>query len=121
MARYLISFDAGAMDHVPEEELAAVGRAAHLVAQEAVDAGVLVFGGGLEHQRASIVTTDGEASPGPYPQAIGGMSIVEVSSREEALQWAAKFASACRCPQEVRAFMPDPELAAMLGAPGSRP
>jgi len=35
--------------------------------------------------------------------------ILEVSSREEALVWAAKFAAACRCAQEVREIMYDPE------------
>ena len=110
MARYLISFDAHAMDHIPAEDIPAVGEAAHAVVDEAMDAGVWVFGGGLEHQQASIVATDGTAADGPYPQAIGGMSIVDVPSREEALKWAAKIAVACRCAQEVREFMPDPAV-----------
>ena len=114
MTRYLISFDAHAMDHIPDEEGSAVGKAAHAVVQEAVDAGVWVFGGGLENQRASIVATDGTVTDGPYPEAIGGFSIVDVPSREEALAWAAKIALACRCAQEVREFMPDPEQDAML-------
>jgi hypothetical protein len=29
---------------------------------------------------------------------------------EEALEWAAKTAVACRCAQEVREFMPDPTV-----------
>jgi hypothetical protein len=32
MRRYLISFPSGAMDHIPREELPAVGKAAHAVA-----------------------------------------------------------------------------------------
>ena len=51
---------------------------------------------------------------GPYPEAIGGLTIVEVPSREEALEWAAKIAVGCRCAQEVREFGPDPELDEML-------
>src|SRR5437016_5895241 len=74
MTRYLISFPSGAMDHVPAEEFPAVGEAAHAVVlaamslrwlvslyrvrarlrcgrsrppEEAMDAGVWVFGGGL--------------------------------------------------------------------------
>ncbi len=31
-----------------------------------------------------------------------GFTLVDVPSREEALQWAAKIAVACRCAQEVR-------------------
>ena len=110
MTRYLISFDAHAMDHIPDDEMPAVARAAHEVVQEAMDAGVWVFGGGLENQRASIVAGDGTVTDGPYPQAIGGFCVVDVPSREEALKWAAKVADACRCAQEVREFMPDPAV-----------
>jgi hypothetical protein len=41
-------------------------------------------------------------------EVIGGFAVVEVPSREEALEWAAKIAVACRCAQEVREFMLDP-------------
>ena len=51
MTRYLISFDAHAMDHIPEEDVPAVAKAAHEVVHEAMDAGVWVFGGGLETRR----------------------------------------------------------------------
>ena len=110
MTRYLISFDAHAMDHIPDEDMPAVAEAAHAVVDEAMDAGVWVFGGGLENQKAGIVATDGTVTDGPYPQAIGGFSVVDVPSREEALRWAAKIAVACRCAQEVREFMPDPAV-----------
>jgi hypothetical protein len=110
MPRYLISFDAHAMDNVPGEDLPAVADAAHAVVQEAIDAGAWVFGGGLENQKASIVGTDGTVTDGPYPEAIGGFCVIDVPSREEALEWAAKVAVACRCAQEVREFMPDPTV-----------
>ena len=112
MTRYLISFDDGAMDF-PEEDLPAVGEAAHAVVREAQDAGVWVFGGGVLSQQASIVATDGVVTDGPYPETkavIGGFSIIDVSSREEALEWAAKIAVACRCAQEVREIMFDPHV-----------
>ena len=114
MTRYLISFDAHAMDHIPDEDMPAVAKAVHAAAQEAVNAGVFVCAGGLEDQRASIVATDGTVTDGPYPEAIGGLTVVEVPSREEALKWAAKIAVACRCAQEVREFGRDPELDEML-------
>ena len=60
--------------------------------------------GGLEDQPASIVATDGTVTDGPRPDAIGGLTVVDVPSREEALDWAAKIAVACRCAQEVRAI-----------------
>jgi hypothetical protein len=107
MPRYLISFDAHAMDHIPAEDIPAVTDASHAVVQEAMDAGVWIFGGGLEHQKASIVA-DGAVTDGSYPEAIGGLSIVDVPSLEDALEWAAKIGAACRCAQEVREFMPDP-------------
>ena len=62
MTRYLISFDDGAMTF-PEEETPAVGEAAHQVVRAAQQAGVWVFGGGVESQPASIVTTDGCQRP----------------------------------------------------------
>jgi hypothetical protein len=110
MTRYLISFDANAMDHISDEDMPAVAKAAHEVVQEAMDAGAWVFGGGLEHRKASIVSTDGTVTDGRYPEAVGGLCVVDVPSREEALRWAAKIAGACRCAQEVREFMPDPAV-----------
>jgi hypothetical protein len=95
MTQYLISFNDGAMDHISGEELPEVGKAAHAVVQEAVNAGVWVFGAGLERQRASVVDTDGIVTDGPYPEikeVVGGFVVVDVASREEALAWAAKFA-----------------------------
>ena len=110
MPRYLISFDAHAMDHIRDEDMPAVAMAAHEVVEEAMNAGVWVFGGGLENQKASIVDTDGTVTDGPYPEAVGGFWVVDVPSREEALKWAAKTAAACRCAQEVHEFMPDPAV-----------
>ena len=112
MPRFLISFDDGSMDHIPEQELPDVGEAAHAVVREAKAAGVWIFGGGVQRQQASIVAADGTTTVGPVPETkavIGGFCIVEVPSREEALAWATRFAKACRCAQEVREIMFDPE------------
>ena len=114
MTQYLISFGADAMDHIPDEDMPAVAKAAHAVVQEALSAGVFVFTGGLEGQKASIVATDGTVIDGPYPEAVSGLTVIEVPSPEEALEWAAKIAVACRCAQEVREFGADAELGAML-------
>ena len=83
MKRFLVSFDDGSMAHIPEAELPVVDAA-----------------------------TDGSITAGPYPETkpvIGGFSIIEVNDRDEALAWAAKLAASCRCPQEVREIMFDPE------------
>ena len=52
-----------------------------------------------------LVTADGTVTVGCYPEnreLSGGMTVVDVPTREAALGWAAKIATACRCPQEVR-------------------
>src|SRR6476659_3882417 len=102
MTQYLISFDDGAMTF-PEEDLPDVAKGA----------GVWVFSGGLESQRASVVATDGTVTDGPYPETkevLGGFAVVDVPSREEALEWAAQIAVACRCAPEVRELLPDPTV-----------
>ncbi|WP_225444328.1 YciI family protein [Pseudomarimonas arenosa] len=98
--------------NLSEEELATVAEASHAVVREAKKAGVWVFGGGILSQQASIVAVEGSVSAGPYPEikaVLGGFAIVEVAAREEALQWAAKIASSCRCAQEVREIIFDPD------------
>ena len=111
MPRYLISFDDGSMDHISEEDLPEVGEAARAVVQEAKNAGVWIFGGGVLRQQATVVGTDGAITDGPDPETkavIGGFSIIEVPSRKEALDWAGRIARACRCAQEVREIFYDP-------------
>lgn len=67
MSKYLISFDDGTMDF-PEEDFEDVSNAAHAVMKAAQDAGVWVFGGGLQSQRAAVVAVDGNVSDGPFPR-----------------------------------------------------
>jgi hypothetical protein len=112
MPRYLISFDDGSMDHISQSDWPAVGEASHAVVREAKAAGVWIFGGGILRQQATVVATDGTASVGPLPErkaVIGGFSIIEVQSRDDALAWAGRIAKSCRCAQEVREIMFDPE------------
>ncbi|HEU0194616.1 MAG TPA: YciI family protein [Gaiellales bacterium] len=110
MTRYLISFDHGAMDHIPDEDAPAVDKAAHAVVQEARDAGVFVFAGGV-YEAVSMVGTDGAVTDAPDGKPyVGGVTIVDVPSRDEALRWAARIAGACRCAQELHEIMPDPAV-----------
>src|ERR671931_1611322 len=92
MTRYLISFPSGAMDHIPHEEFPAVGEAAHAVVQEAMDAGVWVFGGGLaEDVDPVMVAGDGTITAGTYPQTKEfneGCKVLDAPSREAAVEWA---------------------------------
>jgi hypothetical protein len=102
------------MAHIPADEMAAVGDAAHAVVQEAMGAGVWVFGGGLaEDVDPVMVAGDGAVTSGTYPETRefnGGFTVLDVPSREAAVAWAAKIAAACRCAQEIREFMPDPAV-----------
>jgi len=112
MAKYLISFPSAAMK-VPDGEWEAVVRDSHAVIREAKEAGVYVFGGGIDETVPPVlVSADGSAAEGGYPWAPplnGGFTVLELPSRQEAIAWAARLAKACRCNQELRAFGFDPE------------
>lgn len=100
------------MDHLGDD-LPAVGEAAHGVLREAKEAKVWVTGGGVSRQQALIVELDGTTRLGDFPAkkaVLGGFCIVDVSSLEEALYWASRFSAACRCAQEVRVLLDDPEV-----------
>jgi hypothetical protein len=92
-------------------DLPEVAEASHEVVRAAKAAGVWVFGGGVERQQASVVAPEGSVSEGPFPETkavVGGFSILDVPSRQEALQWAAKLAVACRCEQRCERSCPTP-------------
>ncbi|MGP0223049.1 MULTISPECIES: YciI family protein [unclassified Paenarthrobacter] len=111
MTKYLISFPGEAME-IPEGEFQTVVEESHAVIEEAKAAGVYVFGGGINEDVAPVrVAGDGTVTPGTYPGHTvpnGGYTVLELPSREAALEWAAKIAVACRCPQELREFQYDP-------------
>lgn len=101
------------MSHIAEEELPAVSESAHAVIREAKAAGVYVFGGGIDETVPPVmIAGEGTVARGTYPETSklsGGFCVLKVQSREEAEAWAAKIAGACRCAQELRQFMYDPE------------
>jgi hypothetical protein len=110
MTKYLISFPSEAMVLTPEE-LPAVSAAARAVIGEAKAAGVYVFGGGIHEQVDPVlISGDGAVSTEIYPgsRLKGGFTILELPSRENAVEWARRIAVACRCAQELREFMYDP-------------
>ena len=112
MTKFLISFPANAMN-VAAEDMAAVGAASRAVIREAKAAGIYVFGGGINSDVAStMVAADGSCTSETYPQTTqfdGGFCVLELPSRAEAVRWAARLATACRCSQELREFYFDPE------------
>jgi len=113
MTKYLITFHSSGMDDLTEADFVAAGDESRAVVREAKEAGVWVFGGGIAEDVPSVmVTGDGVVTDGSYPafsDLRGGFTVLEVPNREEALQWARKIAVSCRCTQQVREFMYDPE------------
>ena len=112
MPYYLISFEKGAMDHFTEADWPVVSKDSHAVIQEAKDAGVFVFGGGLDYENNdvehAVVATDGMVTDGPYPEAkelIGGFWIVDAPDLDVALKLAAEGSRSCNRRVEVRPFL----------------
>lgn len=110
--KYLISFPSAAMK-VPDGEMEAVSHDSHAAIREAKEAGVYVFGGGIDESVSPVlVSADGTVAEGGYPWAPplnGGFLVLEVPTRDDAVAWAARIAKACRCDQELRVFGFDPE------------
>ena len=108
---YLISFPGSAMQLSPDE-LGAGGRDWRGVILAGKGAGVCVFGGGIDEAvEPVIVAADGTVTQETYPQSrelSGGFTVLEVATREDAVEWARRIAEACRCSQELRVFMFDP-------------
>jgi hypothetical protein len=113
MSKYLVSFPGSAMAGLSPDELRQAGVDSHRVVAEAKAAGVWVFGGGIDGSvPAVLVDQDGVVTPGTYPETAhieGGYAVLDASTRDEAVRWAARIAGACRCAQEVRVFGDDPE------------
>lgn len=111
MTKFLISFPSEAMQ-VAEEDFPTVVAESHAVIAEAKAAGVYVFGGGIaEEVDPVLVAVDGTVQKTTYPGSdlTGGFAVLELPSREDAVEWAHKIAAACRCAQELREFAFDPD------------
>ncbi|MDT5080585.1 MAG: hypothetical protein QOJ80_5222 [Mycobacterium sp.] len=97
------------MDHIHEEDFPEVGKASHAVCQEAADAGVFVFSGGLDYENDDVehalVGTDGVITDGPFPESkelIGGVLVVDVPTREAALTASAMLGGRWRRPARAQ-------------------
>ena len=109
MTKDLISFPSEAMV-LAEDAFPIVSTESHAVIEEAKAAGVYVFGGGIEERVDPVlVSGDGSVSTEIYPgsRIKGGFTVLELPTREDAIEWARKIAIACRCAQELREFMYD--------------
>lgn len=110
MTKYLISFPSEAMV-LTDEELQIASTESRAVIEEAKAAGVYVFGGGInEEVDPVLVSADGSVRTEIYPgsELTGGFTVLELPTREDAIEWARKIAVACSCSQELREFMYDP-------------
>ena len=110
MTKYLISFPSEAMD-LSDEEFAAAGIDSRAVIEEAKAAGVYVFGGGVnEIVDPVLVTADGVVSEDIYAgsKLNGGFTVLELPTREDAVEWARRIAAGCHVAQELREFWYDP-------------
>jgi hypothetical protein len=110
MTKYLISFPSEALV-LKDEDFPIVTADAHAVIEEAKAAGAYVFGGGINEQVDPVlVSGHGSVSTDIYPgsRLNGGFTVLELPTREDAVEWARKIAVACRCSQELREFMYDP-------------
>lgn len=115
MPHYLIAtylpedFDPSTMDEATVEGIHALNR-------ELVAAGVRRFAGGLGTAHTLRPQPGGDVlmTDGPYLETkefVGGITIVEVADRDEALEWARRGVRTGRMPVEIREifFNPAPE------------
>lgn len=105
----LIYGEEGGWESLPEEERARVYERYGALAREGREAGVVV--GGDELASTSSATTvrvregQTEVTDGPYAEtkeALGGYFVLECSSMDEALDWAARIPAAEHGEVEVR-------------------
>jgi hypothetical protein len=116
MKQYLLSIYQPDGVPPPADELAAISRDLAALRDELKSAGAWVFAGGLKDPGATrVIHPRREKMPmtdGPYVEAkehIGGVTIIEAASDDEALEWGRKLARATTLPIEVRPFQGEPD------------
>jgi hypothetical protein len=111
MKRYLLSIYQPDGDPPPADVLEQIASDIQTVNAELRAAGAWVFSGGLHApSTATVIDPRSDELPmtdGPYVEGkehIGGLSIIQANSLDEALSWARKLARATTLPIEVRPF-----------------
>ena len=108
MPNYIIYFNQQWVGDHPTEGYEQRGPLARAVVSEMKAAGVLVFAGGLVEEIEEAFSSDDKGNiSGPYTTSgefLGGMTIVEVESDQDAKFWGSKIGVACGWPQEIRKF-----------------
>ncbi len=117
MPEYLIVFNAEWVPELTHDDLMRAARDSSALVEEMEDAGVWVFGAGLDDDSlvAGVDLVNGEPVllDGPYAETkehLGGFSVVNVPDDETARYWAAKMAVACGWPQQIHRIMTPPEV-----------
>jgi len=113
MTQYLLSMiQPGDGDQIPPPDvlegiMAEVGR----IREELAAQGSWVFGNGLHgpSEAATVRLEDGRSlvTDGPFVEMkehLGGITIIDVADRDEALRWARRYSEATTLPIEVRQF-----------------
>lgn len=108
MAKYIIYFNQPWVGDHPAEWYQSRGPLARAVVDEMKAAGVHIFAGGLIEEIEEAVGFDEQGRSGSpittTGEFLGGLTIIDVETDEEANHWGAKVAIACGWPQEVRKF-----------------
>jgi hypothetical protein len=108
MSNYIIYFNQQWVGGHPAEWYEPRGPLSRAVVSEMKEAGVLVFAGGLEEEIELAFGSDDNGSiGGPITttgEFLGGMTIINVATDEEAKVWGGKVGKACGWPQEIRKF-----------------
>lgn len=117
MPEYLIVFNAEWVPELTQDDLMEASRTSSALVEEMKDAGVWVFGAGLDDDSLvrGVDLVDGRAVrlDGPYAETkehLGGFSVVDVRDDEAATYWAERLAVACGWPQQVHRIMTAPHL-----------
>jgi hypothetical protein len=117
MAEYLIYFNQQWVGDHPAEWYMTRVEPSMAVVRAMEEAGVLIYAGGLEEDlalAASADATSGELviTDGPYIETkeyLGGLTIIDVETEEEARRWAGRVAEGCGWPQELRLIKSRPD------------
>ncbi len=107
MGKYIIYFNQQWVGNHSEEWFNSRGPLARKVVEEMEEQGVLVFAGGLVEEIELAIGMDetGRATePVSSDEFMGGLTIVDVDTEEDAKMWGSKIAVACGWPQEIRKF-----------------
>jgi hypothetical protein len=112
MTHYLIYFNQQWVGDHTEDWFRSRVEPSMAVVTEMKQAGVLVFAGGLEEGAEDTFSADATSgtpvlTDGPFVETkefLGGLTIIDVPTLEEARTWAGKVAEGCGWPQEVRRF-----------------